>query len=165
MIFATVGTNEAAFDRFVAALATVAASGEEVVAQTGASTLRPEGVRCIDFLPFDRMVELMRESDTVVMHAGVGSIMVALANEKCPLVVPRRARLGEAVDDHQVELARRFEQRGLVVVVEDAADLPAEVMRGPRRAAKVADGDGELAADLRAYLRSTVGRSSAPGER
>ena len=36
------------------------------------------------------MVEAIRAASVVVTHAGVGSVMVSLANGKCPVVVPRR---------------------------------------------------------------------------
>jgi UDP-N-acetylglucosamine transferase subunit ALG13 len=53
--------------------------------------------------------------------------MVALANGHRPIVVPRLGRLGEAVDDHQLTWARRVAQDGLVLLVEDEADLAAAV--------------------------------------
>ena len=69
------------------------------------------------------MVESVTRARVVVTHAGVGSVLVALGAGKRPVVVPRRGRFGEAVDDHQVDFARRFEQAGLVTLVEDADGL------------------------------------------
>jgi UDP-N-acetylglucosamine transferase subunit ALG13 len=37
--------------------------------------------------------------------------------------MPRRHRLGEAVDDHQVSLAQRLARAGLVTVVETGEEL------------------------------------------
>ena len=42
---------------------------------------------------------------------------------KTPIVVPRRKAFGEAVDDHQLQLGRRFAQAGLVTLVEDPDGL------------------------------------------
>ena len=126
MIFVTVGTNEAPFDRLVSGVSGLAGR-EEVVVQHGASAVRPEGATCIDFLPFDELVELVRRARVVVTHAGVGSIMVALSQGKRPIVVPRLGRFGEAVDDHQVTFARRLSERGLVTVVDDPSLLPSAI--------------------------------------
>jgi flavin reductase (DIM6/NTAB) family NADH-FMN oxidoreductase RutF len=51
--------------------------------------------------------------------------LTALANGKRPVVVPRRAEAGDAIDDHQLEFARRVASRGLVTLVEDLDDLSA----------------------------------------
>jgi hypothetical protein len=38
-------------------------------------------------------------------------------------VVPRQARLGEHVDDHQMDIARHFAERGLIRCVTSETDL------------------------------------------
>ena len=126
MIFVTVGTNEAAFDRLVQAAGNLAGD-EELVIQRGASRVEPARGEAVDFLPFDGLVDEVRRARVVITHAGVGSVMVALANGHRPIVVPRLGRLGEAVDDHQLTWARRVAQDGLVLLVEDEADLAAAV--------------------------------------
>jgi UDP-N-acetylglucosamine transferase subunit ALG13 len=123
MIFVTVGTNETAFDRLVVALDRIP-PGEKLVAQCGSSGHRPTRAVCFDFLPFEELAQLVRRARVVVTHAGAGSIMVALANGKRPIVVPRLRRFGEAVDDHQLHFARRLAESGLVTLVEDPESLP-----------------------------------------
>jgi UDP-N-acetylglucosamine transferase subunit ALG13 len=63
----------------------------------------------------------------VISHAGVGSIMVALSHGKRPIVVPRLERFGEAVDDHQLQVATLLDRAGRVTAVDDLADLGAVV--------------------------------------
>jgi len=161
VIFVTVGTNEAPFDRLVSGVSGLA-EREEVVVQHGASDVRPEGVTCIGFLPFDELVELVRRARVVVTHAGVGSIMVALSQGKRPIVVPRLSRFGEAVDDHQVPFARRLAERGLVVVVEDPSLLPSTIDDDHVAAGLESTGRLGLAQDLATYLHSLV-EAAAPG--
>jgi UDP-N-acetylglucosamine transferase subunit ALG13 len=162
MIFVTVGTNEAAFDRLLRHLDGVAA-GEELVVQHGASSVRPAGATCLDFLPFEDLVELMRRARVVVTHAGVGSIVAALTNGKRPLVVPRLARFGEAVDDHQLPLARRLAGSGLVTLVEDPAELLQALAAGGSAEVGGIGMDERLVGDLRDFLRVSVGAD--PGGR
>jgi UDP-N-acetylglucosamine transferase subunit ALG13 len=154
VIVVTVGTNEASFDRLVAAIDDLS-PGEEVVVQCGSSSLRPSRATCVDFLPFEELVQLVRNSRVVVTHAGAGSTMVALANGKHPVVVPRLCRYGEAVDDHQVHFAERLAARGLVTIAHP--DTLAEVLDG------IEDGNSHLAvrADERLVddLRRLIGQA------
>jgi len=122
MIFVTIGTCEP-FDRLLASLDAIELD-EEIVAQTGLSATKPRGIRCVDFLPYDNLVDFVRNARIVVTHAGVGSILTGLANGKRPVVVARSREHGDAVDDHQLELARRLEAEGMVLFVEDPSALP-----------------------------------------
>lgn len=151
MIFVTVGTNEARFDRLLRAVDALGADGELVV-QHGPSSIRPARARCIEYLSYDEIVELMRTADVVVTHAGVGSVMTALTNGKRPIVVPRLRRFDEAVDDHQLEFARSLAASGLVRLVEDPAELGG-ALDGLEPVDPVAFGPARrLVAELRAYL-------------
>jgi UDP-N-acetylglucosamine transferase subunit ALG13 len=155
MIFVTVGTNEASFDRLVAAVEDVP-PGEELIVQCGASELRPGRATCVDFLPFDELVRLVRSARVVVTHAGAGSTMVALANGKRPIVVPRLHRYGEAVDDHQLHFAERLAGRGLVTVAHPE-DL-ARVLDGADDAVSLSGigADEGLIEDLRRVIGSAL---------
>lgn len=155
MIFVTLGTNEARFERLADAVDLIP-PGEDVLLQTGHSLGRPARATCIEFLPFDEMVDLVERARVVVSHAGVGSIMVALMAGRRPVVVPRRADLREAVDDHQLPLSRRLAAAGLVLLVEDVADLPAAVAGdGAREPLRPGEGT-ELARELRGFLAEAL---------
>jgi UDP-N-acetylglucosamine--N-acetylmuramyl-(pentapeptide) pyrophosphoryl-undecaprenol N-acetylglucosamine transferase len=77
----------------------------------------------IEFMPFGEMVATMAKVDNVVCHAGVGTIMTALQAGHTPVVVPRRAHHGEHVDDHQLDIANRLAERGLIRCVTNEIDL------------------------------------------
>jgi UDP-N-acetylglucosamine transferase subunit ALG13 len=157
MIFVTIGTYEAPFDRLLGALVPLADT-EELVIQCGHSKLGPVGARWIDFLPFDELAALVKEARVVVTHAGVGSVLVALTAGKRPIVVPRRARYGETVDDHQVTFARRLAEAGLAVAVDDPADVVAAVRAASQNGPPVELRTGGLLQDLARYLRENVPR-------
>ena len=124
MIFASVGSSTIPFDRLVRALEGVE-TDEDLVVQTGVSTVRPRRAKVLDYLGYDEFVALIRSARVVVTHAGAGSVITALGEGKRPIVVPRRAAQREAVDDHQVTFARRAAELGLVTVVEDVSLLAA----------------------------------------
>jgi len=159
VIFVTVGTNEAPFDRLLRALDGLGLE-ERLVVQRGASRVRPAGAECVEFLPYEELVEHVRAARLVVTHAGVGSVLVVLSAGKRPLVVPRLHRYGEAVDDHQLAFARHLERAGLVSVAEDLAELPAALAAEAVPAPPVRGGH-ELAEDLRRYVVELIGEPVA----
>ena len=150
MIFVSVGTNEARFDRLLRAVAELPLE-EKLLIQHGHSVrVEHADAELVDFLSFEGMVEAIRAARVVVTHAGVGSVIVALANGKCPVVVPRRKAFAEAVDDHQLQLGRRFAESGLVTLVEDTAGLGGAIARD-QRSAPIVPATSSLAADLRLF--------------
>ena len=150
MIFVSVGTHEAPFDRL---LRTVYELGldEEIVVQHGPSSVRSELALEAEYLSFDEVVDYIRAARAVVTHAGVGSVMVALANGKRPIVMPRLHSFDEHVDDHQLELARRLEANGLVTVVESPETM-AEALAHATESAGGMTGMPWLGSDLGEYL-------------
>jgi UDP-N-acetylglucosamine transferase subunit ALG13 len=156
MILVATGTTAWPFDRLVRAVERFELD-ESIVVQHGASSIRPAGTTCLDYVSFERFVELVQEARIVVTHAGVGSILVALMNGKRPWVVPRRACFGEAVDDHQLELGRRLSNLGALTLVEDPSKLSEALASVPVLEGLPLSGEaGSLVPDLRAYLEAVV---------
>jgi len=156
MIFVSVGTHEAPFDRLLRAVGELRAD-EELVVQHGPSAVRCDRATEFDYRPFDEVVELVRRARVVVTHAGVGSVMLALSNGKRPVVMARLRRFDEHVDDHQLELARRLADAGLVDLVEDGAGLSEALTRSGTPPA-AATGAPWLGVSLRDYLVATLGQ-------
>jgi UDP-N-acetylglucosamine transferase subunit ALG13 len=159
MILVTIGTNEQPFDRLVRAAATLGGL-ESLVVQHGSSRVPHGRGEWVDFVSFAELSTRMEQARVVVCHAGVGSIMLARRCGKRPIVVPRRLHLGEAVDDHQLPIARRLHANGVVTLVEDVERL-AEAINAvdPNAIAQALDDDSgspNLAGDLRAYLEGLV---------
>ena len=63
-----------------------------------------------------------RECTMIISHAGVGSALLALKCGVRPILVPRQRAFGEHIDDHQVQVARDLEAKGLAIYA-DAGDL------------------------------------------
>jgi UDP-N-acetylglucosamine transferase subunit ALG13 len=158
MILVSTGTNGSAFDRLLHAVAGLGLEHDMVV-QHGPSKVRPRGARCLPYVSFVEYSELVRQADTIVTHAGAGSVLVSLMNGKRPYVVPRLAHFREAVDDHQVVFGRRLASAGLVSLVDEPVDL-VELLR----AAPSSDALGvslkvrsPLVDDLAEYLQGLAG--------
>jgi UDP-N-acetylglucosamine transferase subunit ALG13 len=164
MILVTVGTNEQPFDRLVRAIEPLDLD-EPLVVQYGSCRAAGGRGRWVDFLSFEELAQLMGQARLVVAHAGVGSIMLARRCGHRPLVVPRRLHLGEAVDDHQLPIARRLHSAGSVELVEDTAVLP-ELLGAAQQTVPHTGGDGDLpdalalSTDVRRCLEGLVGRTA-----
>jgi UDP-N-acetylglucosamine transferase subunit ALG13 len=150
VIFATCGSSPARFSRMMEALG--ALPPEELQVQHGPVS-PPPCASAYDYLPFNRMVELIEAADVVVSHAGVGSIMCALRAGHVPIVFPRLKRYGETVDDHQAELAEALAKRGTVIVAWSVEELRDSVARVPPRSIAQQLGGEGLGAAVRAAIR------------
>jgi UDP-N-acetylglucosamine transferase subunit ALG13 len=157
VIFVSTGTNEQPFDRLVRAAAALGGD-EPLLVQHGSSQVPHGRGDWRAFLTFEEMSEAMRTARAVVVHAGVGSVLLARRCGRTPIVVPRRVALGEAVDDHQVAFARRLADAGLVILVEEERELPAALDQiGPASAGVNRDGTpGRLAYEVGRYLAGMV---------
>ena len=134
MIFVTVGSTHWRFDRLMQALERVRA--EHLYVQHGPAQPPSTATRVAPFLGFPDVLAAMADADSVVCHAGAGTILCALRLGHTPIVVPRLATFKEAVDQHQLELATTLAESRSVISVLDLEELP-EVLRTvpPRRSA------------------------------
>ena len=126
MIFLTVGTW-LPFDRLVKTIDEAIDNcqiNEKIFAQIADSSYQPrnfEYVKSLGKSEFDRWIQ---KASGVIGHAGMGTITMALDNEKPLLVMPRLKKYREVVNDHQVAIARKFEELGHILAVYDVKDLP-----------------------------------------
>lgn len=157
MILVTTGSSGGPFDRLLSVIERFDVD-EEIVVQHGPSALRPGGTVCVDYVPFDELSRLVSRARVVVSHAGVGSILLCMSHGHRPVVVPRLARFGEVVDDHQLELARRLAALGAVTCVGDLADLAVHVAEASRPAQRwhQSPRQSALAQELRRFVDSHI---------
>ena len=155
MIFVTLGTQAFPFDRLLRALDQLPGE-EELVIQCARSSFRPARATWYDDLPYEQLVELCRSARVIVSHAGVGSILTALRVGRRPVVVARLRAYGEAVDDHQVEFARRLAAADLVTLVESLDDLRSAIAAEGALEQRAVPSRSELVTDLGAYLAQVI---------
>ena len=130
MIFVTVGTDQHPFDRLVKMIDFLREKGiieEDVLIQTGSSRYRPKSCEYSEYLPFDHMVEKMKEARIVITHGGPGSIMPVVHYGKVPIVVSRKKKFGEAVDDHQISFTKKLEEKSQIIAAYDTEELEAKI--------------------------------------
>lgn len=102
-------------------------AGEPVTAQIGLSPYRPRSFTASAFMPAPQLDEALQKARLVICHAGAGALGQCIRQGQRPVVVPRRARFDEAVNDHQRMLARALESHGHARVCEEELDFAAAV--------------------------------------
>ena len=150
LCFATVGAT-LPFDRLVNGIAKLHRDGEipeRLIVQTGIGGVAPEGLPVVETLPFDEVQTILRDASIVVCHGGSGSLITAL-REGCQVIaVPRLAALGEHYDNHQEEITRAFERRGLILVANTDDELRAAFLQARGRTPVMATSDPSALIDF-----------------
>ncbi len=129
MIFLTVGT-QFPFDRLVKAIDEAVECGllnEEVFAQVGESKYQPKNLEVVSSLEKTQYDDCMQKASKVISHAGMGSIIIALEFDRPLLVMPRMKKYKEVVNDHQVAIAKYFEELKHILVAYQAEDIPSKL--------------------------------------
>ena len=122
--FVSIGNARQPFHRLLDAVSSIASRlPQPVLVQHGNSPFTASTCRTVRFLGMEDFAECMKKAEVVIVHAGAGSLIHAIAMRKIPVVMPRLSRLGEIVDDHQVEFARLLARKGKIILLEEPASL------------------------------------------
>jgi len=129
MIFVTIGTQEP-FDRLIKAMDKIAEKIDvEVIAQVSIkSAYQVKHMKTYNFLAPSEFERIFNAADLVVAHAGMGTIISALVNERPLIVMPRQLALREHRSDHQMATVQHFLKLGYVNVANDIDELEIKVM-------------------------------------
>lgn len=126
-IFITLGSQKFQFNRLLIAVDKLCEkeviSGEDIFAQIGYSDYVPQNFSYNNFLDREEFSAKMREADIVITHGGTGAIIGAVKKGKKVIAVPRRAKYGEHVDDHQLQLVGQFKELNLICECDDAEKI------------------------------------------
>ena len=130
MIFVCVGSRDYQFNRLLKALDELVAAGEisdEIVAQTGLSEYEPQHYTWYRYLDQDVFKDYQQKADLIISHGGTGALVGALKLGKQVISVPRLARYGEHIDDHQTQVCGALAGEGYLRQVLDMEELGAVI--------------------------------------
>ncbi len=130
MIFLTVGT-QFPFDRLVKTIDDIVGKdliNEEIFSQIGESAYKPKNFKSVAFLEKNVFNNYLKNASRVIGHAGTGTIITALEYDKPLLVMPRLSKYHEVVHDHQVAIAKKFEEQKHILVAYQEEDLLQKAM-------------------------------------
>lgn len=122
----TVGSQKFQFNRLLKEIDRLVEENkitEEVFAQIGYSDYRPKNFDYTEFLDRDECSKWMNKCSKVITHGGTGAIIGAINSGKKVIAVPRLAKFGEHVDDHQLQIISKFKEMNLIICVNDINNL------------------------------------------
>lgn len=117
MILVTVGSQKFQFNRLLKKIDELIENKiitDKVFAQIGSSDYKPVNYEYVDFMNQDDFNKKLDECDLLITHAGTGVIVNAVKKEKKVIAIPRLAKYGEHVDDHQIQLISQFEELNFI---------------------------------------------------
>lgn len=126
MILVLLGTQNNSFVRLLEAIQKNIDDNtikEEVVVQAGFTKFESKDMKIFNLINKEKMASLQSKADLIITHGGVGSIVSSLKLGKKVIVVPRLKKYGEHVNNHQLQIARRFGQDGYVKYVINLKNL------------------------------------------
>lgn len=111
MIIVLLGTFPTAFERPLIEIDRLCREGkikEKVIVQSGHTQFDSKHLVMCPFIPPDELTELYKEARVVITQAGTGSLIKGMKLNKKIISIPRLAKYGEVVDNHQEEILHEF---------------------------------------------------------
>ena len=71
----------------------------------------------------------MHEADLIITHGGVSSIVAPVKLGKTVIAIPRLAKYGEHVNDHQRQIIETFSKQGLIIGVDEVEELADAILK------------------------------------
>ncbi len=143
--FITLGNSAYPFARLLDPLAELVRANRlptPVYVQNGTTPFSAPGCTVTPFLDREQFEERLSTCTLLIAHCGLTPIQGARRG-LVPVVMPRLARFGEHIDDHQEVLARALASEGRVVLAEFASELmPAVEQAMQLQTQRKASGEG-----------------------
>lgn len=131
LIFVCVGSREYPFDRLLKEIDFLIENGtvmDEVFAQIGQSNYIPKNYKFERFIDSEKFSSLQNEADIIISHGGTGALIGALKKGKNVIAVPRLAKYGEHIDDHQTQVSSVLADKGYLINVTDMNKLGESIL-------------------------------------
>lgn len=118
MILVLLGTFRIEFPRPLIEIEKLCKEGkisEEIIVQNGHTKYNSPFFTMVPFMDVDKLRELYDRARIIITHAGTGSILNGVKRGKTVITIPRLKKYSEHMDDHQLEIAAVFAEKGYVL--------------------------------------------------
>lgn len=118
MIFVVLGTITIPFFRPLKEIESLVKKGvikEEVIVQAGHTNFESDYLNISNYFDKDCFDKNYADASFIISHAGVGSIMNGLRFNKKIIVIARRKKYKEHINDHQLEISSTFSSKGYIL--------------------------------------------------
>ena len=126
MILVLLGTQNNDFHRLLDEIEKNIENGninDEVVVQAGFTKYKSDKMKIFSLTSKENLEDLIKQADLIITHAGVGSIEMALEQNKKVIAVPRLKKFREHVNDHQKDIERKLDEKGCLIGIDDVSKL------------------------------------------
>lgn len=126
MIFVILGTQDKSFDRLLNAIDKQIDNGnikEKVIVQAGSTVYKSKNMKIYDLLSIKKFNKYIEESDFIITHGGVGSILDGLKNNKKIIAIPRLSEYNEHENNHQEQIINEFVKQKYILTCSDLDKL------------------------------------------
>jgi len=118
MIFVTLGTQDKPFKRLIKAVERQIDLGnitEEVIVQSGCTDYKSDKMKIINYMNGEEFNKYLKEASVIITHAGVGTIIKSLEENKKVIAAARKMVYGEHVNNHQQQILDNFSIKGYIL--------------------------------------------------
>lgn len=122
MIFVTLGTQDKGFTRLLEAIDKQINNGnikEEVIVQAGYTEYESKNMKIYKLISMDEFDTYIKKCDLLITHAGVGSIMTGINNNKKVIAAARLKEYNEHTNNHQLDILKEFTKKGYILSLDD----------------------------------------------
>lgn len=95
----------------------------EIIVQSGHTKFESDLLELRPTIPHAEILKIIKKSDLVISHGGVGTIMDVLEKNKKIIVAPRLKKYNEHDNDHQLEIVDYFSKKGYILPLYEEDDL------------------------------------------
>lgn len=135
MLFVTLGTQDKCFKRPLEALEEHIKNGDikdEIIVQAGHTKFESKYMKILDYIPYDEFSKYIEKADVVITHGGVGNILSSIKLHKKIIAIPRLAKYGEHINDHQLQIISKMAQDGYIIDGSNLDKLPDNIEKAKR---------------------------------
>ena len=132
MIFVILGTQHNSFVRLLNEIERLINDGkinEKVIVQNGSTEYNSEKMELHNFISQEEFDKYVHEADLIITHGGVSSIVAPVKLGKTVIAIPRLAKYGEHVNDHQRQIIETFSKQGLIIGVDEVEELADAILK------------------------------------
>ena len=126
MIFVTLGTQDKQFKRLLDLIEN-SHIDDEIIVQAGFTNYSSKKMKIYSYLEKPIFEKYIYEADLIISHAGVGTIVSSLKRGQKVLAVPRLSKYGEHHNDHQLQIADAYYQKGYIEVLKEGEDIDEKI--------------------------------------
>ena len=126
MILVTLGTQDKEFKRLIKIIENAKKEKiikDKVIVQAGYTKYESKYLEIFDFCSNEKLENLVKQCNLLITHAGVGSIVLGLLNNKKVIACPRLSKYKEHTNNHQLQILDNFSKAGYILALNEEDDF------------------------------------------